>query len=81
MADLVEKIRGGGGGTYLSWRRCLARMSSFLLGVLKYTGNSILCGWFTLSGKSDSFWRFFSLKPFKFSSARVFALRIPAGGG
>ena len=33
----------------------------------------------TLSGKSDSFCRLRRRKPFRFSSARVFELRMPAG--
>lgn len=66
---------------YLSLRRFLERMSSFLLGVLKYIGSSILWGWFTRSGRSDSFCKFLRRKPFKFSSANVFELRIPAGAG
>ena len=38
-------------------------------------------GWFTLRGRSDSFYRFRRRKPFKFSSARVLEFKMPAGAG
>ena len=56
-------------------------MSSFLFGVLKYIGSSILYAWLTLSGRSLSFCKLRSLKPFKFSSASVLEFNIPAGIG
>lgn len=56
-------------------------ISSLRLGVLKYMGSSILCGWLTRRGRSDSFCRFRRRKPFRFSSASVFEFRMPAGAG